>query len=68
MRGSIRDVFIGWVLRVDWWEKFIIQNHKLVYNSSFWTGSRAIVRPKNWPGGVVLAEMKQDLHCGCLDC
>ena len=33
----------GWQ-RVDWWEKIIVQNC-----------GRALVKPKNQPGGVVLA-------------
>ena len=42
MRGSIRDVFIGWGM--DWREKVTVQNC-----------GRALVKPKNQPGGVVLA-------------
>jgi len=33
----------GW-WEMDWWEKMIVQN-----------GGRALVKPKNQPGGVVLA-------------
>ena len=42
MRGNIRDVFIGWGM--DCWEKVTVQNC-----------SRALVKPKNQPGWVVLA-------------
>ena len=42
VRGSIRDVFIGWGM--DWREKVTVQNC-----------GRALVKPKNQPGGVVLA-------------
>ena len=44
MRGSIRDVFIGWVVGMDWREKVTVQNC-----------GRALVKPKNQPGGAVLA-------------
>ena len=44
VRGSIRDVFIGQGRRMDWWEKVTAQNC-----------DRALVKPKNQPGGVVLA-------------
>jgi len=44
MRGSIRDVFIGWVVGMDWWEKVTVQNC-----------GRALMEPKNQPGGAVLA-------------
>ena len=44
MRGSIRDVFLGWVVGMDWREKFTAQNC-----------GRALVKPKNQPGGAVLA-------------
>jgi len=42
VRGSIRDVFIGWVAGMDWWEKDTVQNC-----------SRALVKPKNQLGGAV---------------
>ena len=44
MQGSIRDVFIGWVAGMDWREKVTVQNC-----------ARALVKPKNQPGRVVLA-------------
>jgi len=45
MRGSIRDVFIGWGERgMDWQEKLTAQNC-----------GRALVKSKSQPGGVVLA-------------
>ena len=44
MRGSIRDAFIGWGQVLDWREKVTVQNC-----------GRALVKPKNQPGGVVLA-------------
>jgi len=44
VRVSIRDVFIGWVVGMDWWEKITVQNC-----------GRALEKPKNQPGGVVLA-------------
>jgi len=44
MRSSIRDVFIGWGWGMDWQEKVKVQNC-----------GRALVKPKNQPGGVVLA-------------
>jgi len=46
---------------MDWWEKVIVQNC-----------GRALVKPKNQPGGVVpgslMAEIKHNLHCGRLGC
>jgi len=42
MRGNIRDVFIGWGM--DRREKVTVQNC-----------GKALVKPKNQPGGVVLA-------------
>jgi len=46
---------------MDWWEKVIVQNC-----------GRALVKPKNQPGGVVpgslMVEIKHNLHCGCLGC
>jgi len=44
VRGSIRDVFIGWGQGVDWREKVTVQNC-----------GRPLVKPKSQPGGVVLA-------------
>ena len=44
VRGSIRDVFIGWGRGMDWREKVTVQNC-----------GRALVKPKNQPGGAVLA-------------
>ena len=44
MRGSIRDVFIGWGRGMDWRKKVTVQNR-----------GRALVKSKNQPGGVVLA-------------
>jgi len=44
VRGSIRDVYIGWVVGMDLREKVIVQNC-----------SRALAKSKNQPGGVVLA-------------
>jgi len=44
VRGSIWDVFIGWGWGMDWWEKVTVQNC-----------GRALVKPKNQPGRVVLA-------------
>ena len=41
---SIRDVFIGRVAGMDWREKVTVQNC-----------GQALVKPKNQPGGVVLA-------------
>jgi len=42
MQGSIRDAFIGWGM--DWQEiRVMVQNC-----------GRALVKPKNQPGGVVL--------------
>jgi len=43
VRGSIRDVYIGW-WEMDWREKVTVQNC-----------GRALVKPKNQPGGVALA-------------
>ena len=42
VRGSISDVFIG--RGMDWWEKVTVHNC-----------GRALVKPKNQPGRVVLA-------------
>jgi len=45
VRGSIKDVFIGWGAGgMEWWKKVIVQNC-----------GRALVKHKNQPGGVVLA-------------
>ena len=44
MQGSIRDVYIEWVVWDELVEKLIVENC-----------GRAIVKPKNQPGGVVLA-------------
>ena len=44
VRCSIRDVFIGWGRGMDWQEKATVKNC-----------SRALVKPKNQPEGVVLA-------------
>jgi len=44
VQGSIRDVFIGWEQGMDWREKVTLENC-----------GRALVKPKNQPGGVVLA-------------
>ena len=44
MRGSIRDVFIGWLVGSDWLEKVKFQNC-----------GKALVKPKNQPGWAVLA-------------
>ena len=44
MQGSIGDVFIGWGRGIDWREKVTVKNC-----------GRALVKPKNQPGGVVLA-------------
>ena len=44
VRGSIRDDFIGWGRGMDWREKVAVQNC-----------GRALVKPKNQPGGAVLA-------------
>ena len=44
VQGSITDVFIGWGRGMDWREKVTVQN---------W--GRALVKPKNQPGVVVLA-------------
>jgi len=44
MQGSIRDVFIGWVAGNGLAGKG--------YSSKY---GRALVKPKNQPGGVVLA-------------
>ena len=52
MQGSIRDIFIGWGRGMDWWEKVTVQNC-----------GRALVKPKNQPGGV-----KHNLLCGRLGC
>jgi len=43
VRGSIRDVFVGWGVGIDWREKVTVQNC-----------GRALVKPKNQPGGIVL--------------
>jgi len=44
MQGGIRDVYIGWVAGDELAEKLIVQNC-----------GRALVKPKNQPGGAVLA-------------
>ena len=44
VKGSIRDVTLGGWRGMDWREKIIVQNC-----------GRALVKPKNQPGGVVLA-------------
>ena len=44
MRGSIRDVFIGWGWGMDWREKITVQNC-----------GRPLVKPQNQLGGAVLA-------------
>jgi len=44
MRGSIRDVLIGWGWEKDWWEKVTVENC-----------GRPLVKPHNQPGCVVLA-------------
>ena len=52
MRGSIRDVYTGWVVGMDWQEKIIVQNC-----------GRALVKPKNQGcAGSLMAEMKHYLH------
>jgi len=43
MRGSIRDVFIGWGAGDGLGKKVTVQNC-----------GKALVKPKNQPGGVVL--------------
>jgi len=61
VRGSIRDVFIGWVQRMDWQEKVTVQNC-----------GRALVKPKNQPGGglagSLMPEIEHNQQCGCLGC
>jgi len=44
MQDSSRDVFIGWGAGMDCWEKVTVQNC-----------GKALVKPKNLPGRVVLA-------------
>ena len=44
VRSSVRDVYIGKVWGMDWWEKVIVQNC-----------GRALVKPKNQPERFVLA-------------
>jgi len=46
VRGSIRDVYIGWVVGDGLAGKFYCSNC-----------GRALVKPKNLPGGVVLAPL-----------
>ena len=43
-KASIRDVYIRWVAGDELWEKVIVLDH-----------GRALVKPKNQPGGVMLA-------------
>ena len=48
---------------MEWQEKVTVQN----------CGRASLVKPKNQPGwrgcaGSLIAEMKHNLHCGCLGC
>jgi len=45
VRGSIRDIYIGWVVGIKWQEKIIVQNYV----------GRALVKPKTILDRVVLA-------------
>jgi len=61
MRGSIRDVFIGWMLGDGLPGKG--------YSTKWWYGTSEAQKPA-WKGcaGSLMAEIKQNLHYGHLDC